>query len=626
MANINSEMTEGHGKKPCIIPELIYWIFSIGFIIFKAFHFQFETLLSTRPYRLPVNVYMALATFGVVLIAAAIIFLLFNRKRLAALFVFDIFISLLLFADILYFRYYYTAISIPVLYQIRLVGSVGDSVRSLIEISDILFFVDLPFLLAGLVLMRKCPVRKIAPSRRAIAALAAAAVGFGIFQAAYHNTDTTTYDNNYVIKHLGVLYFHAFDTSRFLTQNLLENKILTPDEAGKIMEVFKNNKTSGSRYKGAARGKNLIIVQVEALQEFVVGRTVNGREITPNLNRLAQNSMYFSNFYHQVAGGNTSDAEFLCNTSLYPASEGAVYFRYPTNTYYSLPKILKEQGYETYAFHAYIPSFWNRTEMYKSIGFDHYISYNDYVIDEFAGWGGWALSDRSFFRQSLDKIDSSKPFYGFLITLSSHHPFDYFDENSDFDPGKYKGTFLGDYLSAINFVDKCIGDLIQYLKDKGLYENTLLVIYGDHSALPRAQSEDLMEFMSVEDTEFEWAKLQKVPLIIHLPGILHGETVSVTGGEIDIMPTIANLMGFDVPYALGKDLLNTDRGYAVLRNGSYITDEYIYLSGLDKAFNIETGEELEMDEYSRELEAMHEQLKISDLILQKNALKKISLD
>jgi lipoteichoic acid synthase len=625
MDNINSHLTNGHRRTSCFIPELLYWIFSTGFIMFKAFHFQFETLLNARPYRLPVNLYMAAASFGVVIIAASVVLLLFNKKRLAALFALNFIISLLLAADAVYFRYYYTALSIPVLYQIGLVGSIGDSVRSLVQASDILFFADLPFLLVGLVLLKKTSIKKIAPLKRIIIALVAAAVGFGIFQTAYPKTDTTTYDNNYVIKHLGVLYFQTFDVSRHLTQNILENKKLSPDESRKITEVFKNNGTSGSRYTGTAKGKNLIIVQVEALQGFVIGREINGREITPNLNRLAQNSIYFNNFYHQVAGGNTSDAEFLCNTSLYPASEGAVYFRYPTNTYYSLPKILKEQGYDSYAFHAYTPSFWNRTEMYKSIGFDTFINYNDYEIDEFAGWGGWALSDRSFLRQSLDKINNDRPFYGFFITLSSHHPFDYFDENSDFDPGKYKGTYLGNYFSAINYVDECIGGFIQNLKDRGMYDNTLLVIFGDHSALPRAQADQLMEFMNVEDTEFEWSKLQKVPLIIHSSDIPGGETVSKTGGQIDIMPTIANLMGFKPPYALGKDLLNTDKGYAVFRNGSYVTDEYFYLSGLDAAYNIETGGELERAEYSQELEVMHEQLKISDLILQKNALKKISL-
>jgi len=125
---------------------------------------------------------------------------------------------------------------------------------------------------------------------------------------------------------------------------------------------------------------------------------------------------------------------------------------------------------------------------------------------------GWsALSDSSFFRQSFDKIDTTKPFYSFYITLSSHHPFTYF-EDYDFDVGEFEGTYIGNYLKAANYLDKCIGEFIAELKKRGLYDNSLLVFYGDHAAVKKIEADGLMKLLDMEYSEPEWMKLQKVPL------------------------------------------------------------------------------------------------------------------
>jgi predicted AlkP superfamily pyrophosphatase or phosphodiesterase len=186
--------------------------------------------------------------------------------------------------------------------------------------------------------------------------------------------------------------------------------------------------------------------------------------------------------------------------------------RYPGNFYYSLPKILKQQEYNTYAFHAFDSKFWNRTEMYKSIGFDTFFNGDSFVKDDFAGWDGKALSDKSFFAQSLDKIDSGKPFYGFFITLSSHHPFNYFNSYS-FDAGEYEDTYIGNYLKAANYADSALGQFIDGLKSKGLYDDALLVIYGDHSAVPKHLASELFKFTNTDYSDLNWTKLQKIPLI-----------------------------------------------------------------------------------------------------------------
>ncbi|NLY42909.1 MAG: LTA synthase family protein [Clostridiaceae bacterium] len=603
-----------------IVAECFYWLLFIASIMVKCFYFQYTTKVNTLPFDKPLNVNMLKSSFAVIIIISSIIFFLFNRKRILVVMVADLFLSWLLIADTIYFRYYSNAITVPVLYQVGLIGPITESIKTLFKVKDVVYVLDLPVMIAGFIFLNKKGIEDIRIPIRALAMIVLVVLSTLQVRWVYNRAENVkfAYDNNFVIENMGILYFHGFDIKRFVKENFFEDRTLTEAEKNEIDNFYKEKKPVGDRLRGSEKGKNLIIVQVEALQGFVMNRTINGKEITPNLNRLARNSYYFDRIYHQVAGGNTSDAEFLTNVSLHPAKEGAVYFRYPNNHYESLPKVLKAKGYDTYVFHGFRPSFWNRTVMYKALGFDTYMSLDDYVVDEKVGW---AISDASFFRQSLDRIDMSKPFYGFFITLSSHHPYDAFI-NYDFDVGEYEGTQLGNFLKAANYVDKCIGDLVQQLKDRGIYENTLLVIYGDHSALFEDQVADLTKFLGFEYSELEWTKIQKVPLLIHSSGIKDTEPIHVTGGEIDILPTIANLMDFEVPFALGKDLLNTDRGYAVLRNGSVVMDDVIYLSKTDEIYSLETGQPVEDEGYRQEIERLRKELDISDIILQKNALKR----
>lgn len=552
--------------------------------------------------------------------------MIFNKKRVTAIFVCYLFLTILLLADTNFYRYYYGIITIPVLFHvnINLLNSVDQSILSLFKIKDLIYILDLPLMIAGVILVNKKGIEKIKLKKKSLAGALSIVIGIGAFLSVFSGADIDAFahNSNYVTKSLGVLYSHVDATKRYIKSNLSENRKFSANEEQKINEFFSLKKEAGQNYRGVAKGKNLIVIQIEAMQEFVINRQVEGREITPNLNALIRESLYFNNFYFQVAGGNTSDAEFLCNTSLYPAKEGSVYMIYPENFYYSLPKAMKAQGYETYALHAFRPDFWNREEMYKALGFDMFINEKDYVMDEFAGWESGALSDSSFFRQSMEKIDTSKPFYSFFITLSSHHPFKYFEKYDGFDAGKFEGNYMGNYIKAANYADKCLGEFIDDLKKRGLFDNSMLVLYGDHSAVPKHLSGELMEFLGRDYSELEWAKLQKVPLIIHYPGLRNGEMESTTGGQIDLFPTIANLMGFDAPFAIGEDLLNLQEGYVVLRSGSVITDRYFYNNNTRETFDIKSGKSLNWRNFANDIEGYINELYISDIILEKDALRR----
>lgn len=597
-------------------------------MLFKCLYFQFSTRLNKAPYFSLDNIFMLVSTVAVLFIIVSLVMFIFNKKRLIAIFVLNLLLTTLLVADTNFFRYYYNLITIPIVFQLnpRMLSSVDQSIMSLFQTKDIIYIIDLPIMLTVLLKLHKQGVASISFSKRFLKSvgtfLVAVVTVLGI--SSISNIASFAYSNNYSAKSLGVFYSHIYNTKLFIEKNVLEDKEILEKEKAMVEDHYESIRKQReenhvqAKYNGVAKDKNLIIVQMEAMQQFVIGKEINGKEITPNLNKLIKESLYFNNIYYQVSGGNTSDAEFVTNNSLYPLSEGSVYHRYPENTYHSLPSILKEKGYSTYALHAFDKTFWNRQEMYKALKFDTFYSSDDYIKDDFAGWNGEALSDKSFFRQSLEKIDTTKPFYSFFITLSSHHPFTYF-ENFDFDVGEFQGTYIGNYLKAANYADSCIGGFIDSLKSKGLYDNSLLVFYGDHSAVPKLEQESFMKFLGMEYNDLDWAKLQRVPLIIHYPGQESGDLITSTGGQIDILPTVANLMGFDAPYALGRDLINTEENFAILRSGSIITDKFIYFNDTRELYDYETGEQLNIELYDDELQYLIDNLNVSDIIISQDA-------
>lgn len=608
------------------LTEPLFISLFVVFTLLKCLYFQFSTKLNKAPYFSLENIFMLISSIAVLAVLVSLTLFIFNKKRLVAIFILNLLLTTLLIADTNFFRYYYNLITIPVFFQFnpQMISSVDQSIFSLFQLKDIIYIIDLPFMFFAFCKLNKKGVDSIHFSKRVLKFISILSVASIIIISIFStsNVKSFAYSNNYSAKSLGVFFSHIYNTKLFIEKNIIQDDDAKEKEKKLVEYYFENKRKEAEKsdavdvkYKGIAEGKNLIIVQMEAIQQFVIGKTVNGKEITPNLNRLIEESFYFDNIYYQVSGGNTSDAEFLANNSLYPLSEGSVYHRYSQNTYHSLPFILKNKGYNTYSLHAFNKTFWNREEMYKALKFDTFFNSEDYIMDDFAGWNGEALSDKSFFRQSLNMIDTSKPFYSFFITLSNHHPFTYF-QDFDFDVGKFEGEYIGNYIKGANYADSCIGEFIKDLKARGLYDNSLLVFYGDHSAVPKIESEGLMKFLNIEYNDCDWAKLQRVPLIIHYPGQQKGEVISTTGGQIDIMPTIANLMGFEVPYALGKDLLNTQESYAVLRNGSIITDRYIYFNDTRELYDYNTGELLDIDLYDSELQNLINELNISDIIIE----------
>lgn len=398
---------------------------------------------------------------------------------------------------------------------------------------------------------------------------------------------------------------------------------------------------------GVAKNKNLIVIQIESLQNFVINREYNGQEITPNLNQLLkENTIYFDNYYQQIGSGNTSDAEFATNNSIYGTLSSFTYKLYDHNYFRGLPVLLKEQGYESAVYHAHEDrNFWNRQDAYSAIGFDTYvggIEGSDKGQYDMTEWMGWGLTDSEFFQQTMEYLKKMpEPFYSFIITLSNHHPYIMMDKYNFIDIlPEDKDTIVGNYINSAAYTDYALGQLFQQLKDEGLYENSIIALYGDHMGLTKTDEEIHKSMSKILGKDYDFDTMMNIPLIISVPGAEQNiqQTVSVSGGQLDFLPTIAYLMGFDSldTIYLGHNLLTIDSGFVAeqtyMTKGSFFQDDIVYEMSRDgvfengRAWNKKTGESVPVkDCYEGYLRSMG-LINTSEYMLKNDVLRKVYLE
>lgn len=544
--------------------------------------------------------------------------LLFKEKnRISFLYIVDIVISAILVTDLMYYRYFKDITTVAAIRNAKLLQGVSSSVGSVANARDLYYFLDL-FILLPLEKIYKRKKKSARPLiRRLVSFLVIFVVGIGMNAVVFYRVSkeqptllTAMSNRIYLTNIIGNVNFHLVDSYNYINTAIKNSKSL-PEQRIKDIKAFlkeNNNSTDETNFKGIGEGKNLIVIQVEALQGFVINQKVNGQEITPNLNRWVNKCLYFDNYFYQVAGGNTSDAELMSNNSVYPAQSGAAYYTYSGNKYDSLASALKDKNYYTAALHGNSEGFWNRNVMYKAQSFDDFFGEHSFNIDEKIGLG---LSDRSFLNQSLEKMKKFKqPYYSFIVTLTSHFPFEAVDKYGSFNVGEYEGTFIGNYLKAIHYTDAQLGEFLDNLEKDGIMQNSIIALYGDHFAIPKDNAQQLFKFENESNNDYTWFKYQKVPLLLHFPndqyaGVNHKYTC-----QMDLYPTLANMYNLPRKYMFGKNMLNGDSQKVIFRNGSFIDGENLYVSWSDTYYNMQTGAKVnetpklkkEKDEYTKELQ------------------------
>src|SRR5690606_18845475 len=312
---------------------------------------------------------------------------------------------------------------------------------------------------------------------------------------------------------MGILNYEAY-----MIFSSKETEYVEPNEVSqqKINDIKKIIPVEQPFQFGTAAGKNVIMIQMESFQNFLVNLSVDGQEITPNFNKLVNENYYFDKFYQQVGQGNTSDAEYVVNTSLYIPPRGAATQMYADRELPSLPKLLKKHDYVSATFHTNVVEFWNRGELYESLGFDSYYDAKYFGDEDTVFFGP---SDEVLYRKTLDQLvqlnEADQPFYAQVISMTAHHPYTMPAEKQLITlPDRYKNTLVGNYLIAQYYADQQLGTFIEDLKENGLWDNSLIVLYGDHLGLPiySLDNHELELMKEIYGRDYTYTDMINIPL------------------------------------------------------------------------------------------------------------------
>lgn len=565
-----------------------------------------------------------LADFSFVVIIGSFGFLLKQKRRLIYYFILTCFLTAMCMINSAYYTFYTSFSSISVISTIKFIGQVGDAVvENVMKPKDFIYLLA-PIIMA-IVCLRKSKNKKLTKYdyKNRVVALKTLAFGVGcaiIFATTLTSTDigriVKQWNREYIVMKYGIYVYHVNDLIKSIEPKI--TSLFGYDEAMKTFKDYfeESEKQSKNKYTGIYEGKNIIAIHAESIQSFVIGLKINGQEVTPNLNKLVSSGLYFDNFYAQVSVGTSSDSEFTYSTSLMPSNTGTAFGSYYDREYVTTQKLLEEKGYFTFAMHANNADYWNRRIMYKSIGYDKFYSKVDYEIDD---WIGLGLSDKSFFRQSIEKIktinEENELFYGTIIMLTNHTPFSGTDKYGEYkfddldlalhenvynaETGKYEqvdypyleNTKLGKYLTSVHYADEAIGEFINGLDEAGILENTVVVLYGDHDArLPKNDYQKMYNYdketdgILSSDTEgyiefdsYQYELNRKVPFIIWTKDGKNKGVSSNVMGMYDVMPTLGNMFGFTNEYALGNDIFSIkDDNIVVFPTGNWLTNKVYY--------------------------------------------------
>ena len=538
-------------------------------------------------------------------------------------------LTIVLVGNVMFYDFYSDFVTLPVLGQTSNFGQLGGSIIEILNYKIILAFVDIIFFF--ILLKKKTLVFKterVAHSTRLLYFVLTIAV----FSANLHLAEkerpellTRSFDRVMLVKNLGLYTHQIYDLT--LQAKAGSQKALA--DSSKLQETENYVKATQSEPNpnmfGAAKGKNVIVVTLESLQTFLIGASVNGQEVTPFLNEFINESYYFDNFFHQTGQGKTSDSEFLIDTSLYPLNRGAVFFTHGNNDYTATPEILREQGYFTSVFHANNATFWNRNIMYSALGYDRYYNELDYKITPETNLN-WGLKDIEYFDQSVDMLKTiDQPFYARFLTLTNHYPFTYDEDTKFIEPYNSGNGVFDRYIVTSRYLDESIKNFIERLKAEGLYDDSIIVLYGDHYGISEKHNRAMAQFLEKDQiTEFDTLHLQRTPLYIHIPGQTKGQTISKPTGQIDVKPTILNLLGIDTTNDIrfGHDMFSDEyTGFVVLRDGSFITDKYAYKN--NTFYDRITGEivDLQKKEAQALINRAQNELRMSDKIIEGDLLR-----
>lgn len=581
-----------------------------------------------------------------------------------------IIISIICVVNSIYYTFYNSFASFSLLTELKQVSDVSDSVVEKLKLFDFIYLLfPLAFYFLHKFLKNKnyyLFVKKIEKAKKMFKSTIM--TGFLILCLTLINITATDasrlvkqWNRNYLVQRFGIILYQGNDL--FQSVILKVDSFLGYDKAVQnFKDYYSENsyESTSNEYTNAFEGMNIIFVHLESQQNFLVDMKINDTEITPTLNKLTKEGLYFEHFYPQISIGTSSDSEFTLNTSLMPANNGTVFVSYHNREYVSIPKLLSDKGYYTFSTHANDSSMWSRYAMHPKLGYQEMIFKDEFVVNE-EDCVGLGLSDQQFYLQlqtKLEKIEKeNKNYMGTIIQLSNHSPFGdtqnnpeiyntydkldltntYIKEDGTITTDDYlDGTKLGNYLISAHYADMALGEFLEYIENSQYYENTLFVFYGDHEAklgkselsyyynydIKTGNVYDENDTNYVDFGDIEYQLNTNTPLIIWSKNEVVKEKLrgvnSNVMGMYDVLPTIGNMMGFESKYALGHDIFDIkDNNIVIFPNGNFLTNEIYYSNNSDsyRIINTENNVEFSADYVDKLKKYTEERLLVSNDII-----------
>ena len=608
-----------------------------------------------------------LADIVVLLVITSIGYFIKPKHQFKYFVVWSVILTAICVINTIYYGNYLSFASISLLKTATELGGYADAViENMIQLKDFSYLIQLFALtFVHVQLKRKNYYEEVKNENgklRFLNTIVGSLIVLGFFISTLTATDLSRlakqWNRNFIVMEFGIYTYQLNDLVSSVRTTV--NEMFGYDEAYKSFREYYEveEETTKNKYTDLFKGKNVLVIHGESIQSFAMNLKFNGEELTPNLNKLVKEGIYFSNFYAQESVGNSSDSEFTSLSSLLPSSSGTVFMNYFNRKYETILTLLKEKNYYTFSMHANNGSAWNRNVTYKYLGYDNFYYYDkDYDINE-EEWIGLGLSDKSFFKQSVDiisDIDSkNENWYGTLVMLTNHTPFsdivdhsdylvDYITDEVDPETGEnivipwLEGTKMGNYLKSVHYADEAIGELISHLEEKDLLEDTIIVLYGDHDCkLKQSEFKKLYEseyyesvLIDPEDTvgvidNFTYEINRKVPFFIWSEDIVNSKyTKEITEvmGMIDIMPTLSNMLGVKPKYALGNDMFNVKDNIVVFPDGNWLTNKIYYNSSTGEFRQLDLDYSIEIDNIEKNNLYAEELINISNGIITYDLIK-----
>lgn len=546
-----------------------------------------------------------------------------------------------LISNSIYYREFTDFVTVnTMLASSKVSAGLGAAALELFRPWDVIYILDFPilafFFFKKWIRMDNRPFNKRASF--AVTSLSAMLFSANLFLAEIDRPELLTrgFSNYYVVRALGLPAFLGYSANQTYAANKERSKASEADLKPVEEYIQQHYAKPNPEYFGMAKGRNVIYIHLESFQQFLIDYKLKvddkEYEVTPFLNSLyhSKETFAFSNVFNQVKAGKTSDAETMIETGLFGLNQGSFMVNYGgTNTQQAAPFILSKNGYNSSAvFHGNAGSFWNRNTAYKQWGYNYFFDASYFTKQNSSNSFQYGLNDKYMLKDSIKYLERlQQPFYTKFITVSNHYPYTTSLSGDDlgFPLAKTQDETINGYFATANYLDSSIKAFFDYLKESGLYKNSIIILYGDHYGISNSRNPALAPLLGKNSetwSSYDNAMLQRVPYMVVIPGMDKGGIIDTYGGEIDMLPTLEHLLGIESNKFLqvGQDMLSPDHDQIVaFRSANYfVTPEYTSYSG--RTYYTKTGEEItNPDEKTKEeldkiREAANLQLKISDSI------------